>query len=94
MSISELLRRYKLTVNGQLEQGRRTGHHIMLGDSLQREIMEGRMEGTRKTQTAHELDDGGGGWIWETERKGTTEGVESMDVWISHKLNSLVMWFW
>ena len=33
--------------------------HILRGDSLQREIMEGRMEGKRKAWTkAHGLDDG------------------------------------
>jgi len=57
--------------------------HITRGNSLQREVMEGRMEGEerkKKTYTeAHGLDDGGR--IRETQRKGTTMGgVESMDI--------------
>src|SRR6218665_2313255 len=52
-------------------------------------MVEGRMEGKRKTQTeAHGLDHGGR--IRETQRKGTTSGgVESMEIWTCQKADNL-----
>ena len=58
--------------------------HILGVNSLPRKIMEGRKEGKRgrerpRQMVKHRLDDGG--WIRETEGKGTTSRrVESLDI--------------
>src|SRR6218665_689271 len=60
--------------------------YILRGNSLQREIMEGRMEGKRgRGRNRQKLMDwmmGDGGWILETQGKGTTSRrMESLDIW-------------
>src|SRR6218665_2714663 len=60
--------------------------YILRGNSLQREIMEGRMEGKRgRGRNRQKLMDwmmGDGGRILETQGKGTTSRrMESLDIW-------------
>src|SRR6218665_1111516 len=66
--------------------------YILRGNSLQREIMEGRMEGKRRRgrprQKLNVLDDGG--WILEAHGKGTTSRrVESLDIWTCREADHL-----